>query len=119
MRFLKLALMSVTMFLFTAVAYAADAAPSGDIFSQVMGFLAPVISGLAQSHPVIITILAAIGTARLIFKAIFSFAHAIADATVTPKDNEAIDKVEKSGAFKTVSFILDYLFSIKIEKPKA
>lgn len=75
--------------------------------------------GLVAKYPIITGVLMAVGVARAIFKPLFSFLHAVVDATPSSKDNAALAKVEKSKVYKIVAYLLDYLGSIKIEKPAA
>ena len=81
--------------------------------------LIPLISDLAAKYPVIATIFMVIGFLRVIFKPIFAFAKAIAEATSwTDKDNQIIEKAEKSKVYSTISFVLDFFASIKLPEKK-
>jgi len=76
--------------------------------------IALIIAGLAQKYPIIVAILSVIGFLRVIFKPLFTFLHAIADATKSTKDNAILASVEDSKVYKAVVFVLDYIASIKL-----
>ena len=69
---------------------------------------------LISKAPWLASVIMVMGTARLIFKPLFTFLRTVADATPTPKDNELLDKAEKSKLYSAVSFILDWVGSIKL-----
>jgi hypothetical protein len=77
-----------------------------------------LLSGFAANHPVVASILMGVGMARAIFKPLFTFLHAIADVTPSPKDNELLVKAENSKVYSIFSFILDYVASIKLPAKK-
>lgn len=70
----------------------------------------------AKDWPILASIIVVMGTLRLFLKPVMTFLHAIADATPTPKDNDALNKVESSMLWKIVNFVIDYFASIKLEK---
>ena len=66
--------------------------------------------------PWLVQVFLYIGVARSIFKPLMSFAHSVVAATPSTKDDEALEKVEASKAFKAVAWVFDYLFSLKLIK---
>lgn len=74
------------------------------------------IAGMAAKQPILLSVLAGIGIARLIFKPLFTFLQSVVDATPTMKDNEFLAKVMESKVYKGLAFVLDYVGSIKIPK---
>jgi len=71
---------------------------------------------LFLQHPTAGTILAVIGTARIINKPLFALFHAVVDVTKTTVDNAFLEKVEASKVYKAFLFILDIAFSVKVKK---
>jgi len=80
--------------------------------------LADIIIQIATKYPWIIVVLSVMGATRIVFKGLFSMAQAYVDSTVDVADNEVLIKVEQSKWFKTVSYILDFAFSVKIPVKK-
>lgn len=66
----------------------------------------------------VIGILAFIGTLRIVFKPLFSLAHAVVDLTPSTSDNIKLEKIEKSKAVKVIYYLLDLFASVKVEAPK-
>jgi hypothetical protein len=74
-----------------------------------------LITQLATTHPIIVTILTFIGLFRAVFKPIFTVLRSYVDATPNPADNKILDNVEGSSVFKAIAFVLDYTMSIKLK----
>lgn len=74
-----------------------------------------IIIDLVTKYPKIVSILAAIGTLRLVFKPVMVALSQIVVSTETKKDDELLAKVEKSKIYKAFVFALDYIASIKIK----
>ena len=72
----------------------------------------------AQKYPWLSMLIMMVGSARLILKPIFSFAHTVAELTATKWDDKIISKIENSKILKGLLFISDYLFSAKALNPK-
>lgn len=68
----------------------------------------------ASQYPIVASILMVVGVLRLINKPLFAFLNAVVVATPTTKDNEILKKVETSKAYQYISFLLDYLGSVKV-----
>lgn len=64
----------------------------------------------------LLTIVAFIGSFRLIFKPIVSGIRVIVDATPTQTDNEFLDKVLSSKWYGLFQYLLDWFISIKLPK---
>ncbi len=68
----------------------------------------------AAQYPIVATILMVVGVLRLVNKPLFAFLNTVVAATPTPKDNEILKKIETSKAYQYISFLLDYLGSVKM-----
>ena len=68
---------------------------------------------LVSKYPVIASIIAVVGILRLVVKPLMSIARAVAANTVSPKDDAVLDKVEASGVWKGLLWVLDYIASVK------
>jgi hypothetical protein len=69
---------------------------------------------LASQYPLPASVLMLMGALRMINKPLFLILRTIADATPTLKDNEWLEKVERSKLYVSLSFILDYVASVKL-----
>lgn len=76
--------------------------------------LAAFIKDMADKYPVVLSIISVMGMARLFLKPVMTFLHEIVLITPSKKDNELLKKAEESKASKSLKFVLDYLFSLKI-----
>jgi len=74
------------------------------------------IVDLAVKYPWIVTVVAIIGTLRLLVKPVIAAAHSYAEATNSPKAEALIEKIENSKALSTVFFALDWFGSFKVRK---
>lgn len=90
-------------------------------FAALDSFGAPIepsaaatIVDLASKYPIFLTVISVIGLLRLLVKPIFSIAHAVADWSDTPKDDEFLARVESSKILKGILFVLDYVASVKV-----
>lgn len=97
----------------TATADQSSAALSATI-DTAAAVAQPFIVTFAQQHPWLVTLLALIATARLVFKPIVSAVEAYVRSTPQTTDDEFVDKVTHSRGFKIVAWLLDYLGSIKV-----
>lgn len=81
-------------------------------------FVKPLIEALAGNYgkiaQAITSIAAVMGLVRIVFKPLMVTLHSIADSTESGWDNEKLEKLETSKAFKIFSFALDYILSIKL-----
>lgn len=90
-----------------------------DLLNQLAAFLLPIIQAQAAQHPVIFTVAVAMGAFRMFFKPISSCVHSIVELTATKKDDELVDKVEKSKWYVGIMWAVDYITSIKVIPPKS
>jgi hypothetical protein len=77
-----------------------------------------ILVELVAKYPVIASIIGVVGVFRLVFKPAVSFARTVVTATPTKKDDEVMDKVEASGVYKGIVWVVDYLTSIKLPGAK-
>lgn len=80
----------------------------------ILSLLKPLLETLAGSNGLVLQVISIVGTVRLIMKPIMTMLHAVVDSTPSPADNAVLDGVEKSKLFSAVTFILDYILSIKL-----
>lgn len=94
-----------------------DPAPeiSPGVADAISKFLVPLVA----KYPVLATIIAVLGTCRLLLKPTFTWLHSVVQATPTTKDDEWLQKAESSAWFRWLSYGLDYVASIKLIHPKA
>ncbi len=77
-------------------------------------FVMTIIVGLANKYPLVVSLVSLVGVLRLIFKPLFTFLHAVVDATPNPNDNATLDSVESSKIVSAIRFILDLFASVKL-----
>jgi hypothetical protein len=73
-----------------------------------------ILQALVDKHPILVSILLVMGTLRAVLKPLMALAHAYAASTKSAKDDELVAKVEASKPYKLLSFVLDYVASIKL-----
>ena len=95
---------------FAPVAHAQDAQPTA---GSDAALAAPFIVNLAQSHPWVLTLVSIMGALRFFFKPLVSLVEAWVKSTPSPTDDEFVEKVEASKAWKTIAWLIDLLASIK------
>lgn len=83
-----------------------------EFIGPVIGFIA----GLLKNYPFFAIFIFIVGGLRIIFKPIFAVLRSYVQYTPNPADDVALDKVEASPIYKYVTFVLDYLASIKLGK---
>lgn len=71
------------------------------------------VAQLVVQFPWLATIFMVVGVIRLIVKPLMELAKGVAASTPSAKDDEAVAKVEASKIYKTILFVIDWLFSIK------
>jgi hypothetical protein len=124
MKTIRASLLVIVLFAVTLTAVsvmgqdpAATAAPSVDSTAVAATSVAgPLLDAALGKYGWLLMAVTVVGSLRLVVKPIIAFAHSIADATATPKDNELIAKIESSKALSTVCFCLDWLGSFKLRK---
>lgn len=80
-----------------------------EILSQALGYL-------AAQHPEVTTFFLVLGVLRSINKPLFALIHAYVEATPNKEDDQKLEKIESSKAYKALCFVLDYLASVKMKK---
>lgn len=75
------------------------------------------ILSLAQNHPVILTVVAAIGTARAVMKPVMSCIHTVLETVGATKLDGEVTAVEQSTVVKYILYVVDWISSIKIATP--
>lgn len=73
---------------------------------------------LVMKHPALMTVVAVVGTFRLVFKPLVAGIKAVVAASPSKADDAVVEKVEASKAFKTMAWLADYLLSIKLPGQK-
>jgi hypothetical protein len=89
-----------------------------EVPAQVSTGLTDTIIGLAEKYPVIASILILLGSLRLLIKPIMAGVRLWTTSTESTRDDELLDKVERSWGYTAFLFLLDWLTSIKL-KPRA
>ncbi len=84
------------------------------LFSQVLGFIQPMLEAAAGKYGVIVKIISVIGIARVVFKPVMSTIQAVIGLTPSVKDDEMLAKIMNSTAYKMVAYFLDWTLSIKL-----
>jgi hypothetical protein len=92
----------------------ASSATAGAIADTATSVVTPFIVTFAQSHPVVLTILAAIASLRLVFKPLMSAIEAFVKSSPSTDDDAVLENVEHSKAFKVLAYLLDWLGSVKV-----
>lgn len=69
---------------------------------------------LASQYPLPASVLMIMGALRMVNKPLFLVLRTIADVTPTLKDNEWLEKVERSKLYVSICFLLDYVASVKL-----
>jgi len=109
---MKIKLLFVVFFL-NVLAFASDIIETIDPIWKVIG---PLILGLGERFPLILAIVVIMGGARIIFKPLMSAIRAYVEWTPTKSDDIILNKIESSIPFKIFAYLLDWAFSVKIEK---
>jgi hypothetical protein len=71
------------------------------------------VAQLMVQYPWIATIFMVIGVIRVIVKPLMELAKSVAASTPTTKDDAAIAGIESGKIYKTILFVIDWLFSLK------
>ncbi len=74
------------------------------------------IMWVVAKNPHVAALIVMMGTLRLVLKPIMSALKEVIDLTPTKWDNEQFDKLINSKAYKAVSWVLDYVGSVKLPK---
>lgn len=82
----------------------------------IQTYVVPLLGTLAVEHPIIVSVLLVMSIARAIFKPLMALIQAYVDVTPSTKDNASLAKFKEGTIYKTIVFIVDYIFSIKLPK---
>lgn len=75
-----------------------------------------MIIDFATQHPSLASVLVIIGSLRLVFKPLFAAMHSFAQSSGNTKLDQDLTAVETSQVYTWVSWLLDYVGSIKLAK---
>lgn len=78
--------------------------------------MSEIIINIVESYPILASIIAVMGTARLFIKPLMSFAHEFVIITESKKDDEILKEIEESKYYKWILYVLDWFASIKVKK---
>lgn len=100
----------------------------GFVFAQMGPSPSPIAAAVSEpphwllelitKFPHLAVVIFIVGGLRLTLKPLFAFGHQFFQAWGLKNLDEAETKIEQSKLFKGVSFVLDYLGSIKLPPPK-
>ena len=77
-----------------------------------------LIAELVMRYPSLMAVVVILGIFRAIFKPIVTAYQAYVEATPGKEDDEKFEEIKNSSAYKSISWFVDYLFSIKLPKAK-
>jgi len=67
-----------------------------------------------EKIPLLYTLLAIIGALRVVNKPLFAFLHKLVEVTPTKRDDEVLEVVERSKAYRAFLWVLDFVASVKV-----
>lgn len=86
---------------------------------SVLDWLGPLLEGYAGAYPWLVSVLLVIGSARLFVKPVMSLVLAYVQVTPKKSDDKWFnDNVLNAKWYKTASYILDWVGSIKLPQKK-
>jgi hypothetical protein len=71
------------------------------------------VAQLMVQFPWIATIFMVIGVIRVVVKPLMELAKSVAASTASAKDDAAVASLESNKIYKTVLFVIDWIFSLK------
>ena len=77
-----------------------------------------LIQDFIISNPATASVLSCIGAFRVLFKPVLSLAKFLSSKTKTTRDDEFIEKLEKSKAYQIIRYCFDWFASIKLPATK-
>jgi hypothetical protein len=80
-----------------------------------MDFLVPYILEFAQKNPNVASILIIMAALRMVIKPIQDAARWYVSQTESVEDDKQLDEIEQSKWFKGLSWVLNYVASVKIK----
>lgn len=110
-----IALFGLALFIVPALQAQTTADPATATYTDTAANIAtPIVVGLAAKYPIILTIVAAIGTLRFFCKPVVSLIEAYVKSTASTADDAYLVKVEASAPVKWFSWLLDFVCSVKV-----
>lgn len=88
------------------------------MFETVFEIVKNLIETYGAQYPEVVSIIVIIGTFRLVVKPVMVAIEQIVESTPTKKDDEVLENVKSSQAYKWFVFLLDWFTSIKLPKKK-
>lgn len=83
---------------------------------QLLTFLQPLLELYGGSQGWLVSAVAVIGSLRIFVKPIMSLLLAYVEFTPNTRDNELYEDLEKGNVMKTLTYLLDWFASIKLNK---
>jgi hypothetical protein len=83
--------------------------------NQVLELIKPLIETFLGKQGWFLQVIAIMGTFRLFFKPFHSFVKEVIQLTPSKKDDEVLEKIEGSKIAKSIVWVIDFLFSIKVK----
>ena len=77
-----------------------------------------LIAELVMKYPSVMAVVVVLGIFRMVFKPLVTTYQAYVDATPGKEDDERFEEIKSSSAYKSVSWFVDYLLSIKLPQAK-
>lgn len=84
----------------------------------IFGIIRSLIEQYGADYPWVVSIIAVVGTFRLVVKPIITAIEKIVRETATTKDDEVLERVQRSPIYAWFFYVLDWLTSIKIPPRK-
>jgi hypothetical protein len=85
---------------------------------SVLVWLKPLLESYAGQHGWLVTVLTVVGSLRLFLKPVMSIVQNVVYLTPKKSDDEFLNKVLESKAYKAVSYVLDWFGSVKLPQKK-
>ena len=79
--------------------------------NSIVNALVPFV----QAHPQLAVVFLVLQVSRFVFKPIMSVLDAYVAATPSLVDDEALNSFKSGKIYKAISFLMDYLLSIKLD----
>lgn len=83
-----------------------------------MDLVSQILSLLGGESALLIKLFVVMGALRVCFKPLMVFVEAVVGQTPTKSDDEWLAKVKISKSYKILSFVLDYVASVKLPQEK-
>lgn len=77
-----------------------------------------LIAEMVMNYPSVMSVVVVLGVFRMVFKPIVTAYQAYVDATPSKEDDEKFEEIKKSSVYKSISWLVDYLMSVKLPQAK-